>query len=675
MVFSKNNLHPPSDSEMADDTQRDLAGSTESGKRYRAIFDNPVIGIRISAVAEGGRIVESNPAYQRMLGYSGAELSERTLFDLTHPDDLSRNHELYDELTAGRRDSYQIEKRFVRQDGSVFWGQLTAHPLRDENGRVTHHIGLVEDISEQRRAQAALQQSTERLQAVLNAAVDGVVLIDTAGIIQSVNPSVQKMFGYPSEELVGQNVKVLMPPPWREEHDGYLDRYKKTGEARIIGIGRQVEGRRRDGSTFPVDLAVSEVRHGSEVFFLGTLRDLTDRVLLEAEYRQSQKMEAVGRLAGGVAHDFNTLLGTIRGYSEMLLGALPRDGTLRQPVEQIHRAALRGAQLTRQLLLFSRRQEIQAQVVDLTELLADVAVMLDRLIGEDVRLTREIEPQLGRVWGNPGELHQVLLNLVVNACDAMPYGGALNVSLRNLTADQEIAVEGGRLPPGVYVLVQVADTGTGMDEEVRRRIFEPFFTTKEPGKGTGLGLSTVHAIVRRCEGGITVESQPGQGTTFRIYLPRAREPVREEEALAPATAEPEEAAASRRESQERGKILLAEDDDMFRGLLRQVLESQGHQVLVAENPAVALALAAAHGDGLQLLLSDMIMPGGTGADLADELRERYPALKVVLMSGYTDDALASREADTIAADAFLEKPFATQDLLRLIRELLSSRNT
>jgi len=672
--FFKKDLQATPESKMTDDTeaQEGLEGSGESSSRYRAIFDNPAIGIRISSTAEDGRIVEANPAYQKMLGYSAAELRERTIFDLTHPEDLPRSRELYDELTAGRRSSYRIEKRFLRKDGSVFWGHLMVHPLLEEGGRITHHIGLVEDISEQRRVQAALQQSTERLQAVLNAAVDGVVLIDTAGIIQSVNPSVQRLFGYPPEELVGQNVKVLMPPPWREEHDGYIDRYKKTGEARIIGIGRQVEGRRRDGSTFPLDLAVSEVRHGSEVFFLGTLRDLTDRVRLEDEFRQSQKMEAIGRLAGGVAHDFNTLLGTIRGYSEMLLGVLPRDGTLRQPVEQIHRAALRGAQLTRQLLLFSRRQEVQAQVVDLTELLADVAVMLERLIGEDIRLTREIEPQLGRVWGNPGELHQVLLNLVVNACDAMPYGGALNVSLHNLAADQEIAVEGGRLPPGSYVLVQVADTGTGMNEEVRKRIFEPFFTTKEPGKGTGLGLSTVHAIVLRCQGGIAVESQPGQGTTFRIYLPRAREPFREEPA--PTAAEPEKGTAPVEHTQERGAILLAEDDDMFRGLLRQVLESQGYQVLAAENPAAALALATGRGDAIQLLLSDMVMPGGTGADLAAQLKRRDPAIKVVLMSGYTDDALASRDADKVTADAFLEKPFATQDLLRLIRELLSSRS-
>ena len=505
------------------------------------------------------------------------------------------------------------------------------------------------------------------LQAVLNSAVDGIVLIDTSGIIQSVNPSVQKMFGYAPEELVGHNVKILMPSPWREEHDGYLARYQATGEARIIGIGREVAGQRRDGSTFPVDLAVSEVRHGGEVFYLGMLRDISERVRLEAEIRQAQKMEAIGRLAGGVAHDFNTLLGTIRGYSEMLLSALSPEGALRRHVEQIHRAALRGADLTRQLLVFSRRQEIKAQAVDLGKLLADVEVMLDRLLGEDIHLMRHIEPQLGRVWGDPGELHQVLLNLIVNACDAMPMGGSLTLALRNLEAYEEIAVEGGRLPAGPYVLLQVTDTGVGMDEEVHSRIFEPFFTTKGPGKGTGLGLSTVHAIVQRCKGGIVVESQPGQGATFRVYLPSAGPAA--QEAAEPAAA-PEEAAVTASGGHHE-TVLLAEDDAMFRGLLRQVLEGQGYRVLAAENPAVALETAAAHGDAIQLLLSDMIMPGGTGVDLARRLTGLHPEMKVVLMSGYTDDALASREADRTTADAFLEKPFATQDLLRVLRELLS----
>jgi len=645
---------------------RAIGGSSDSADRYRALFENPVIGIRISSVAEGGRILEANAAYQRMLGYSAAELRQRTIFDLTHSDDLARNRELYAEVVAGARASYQIEKRFVRQDGSVFWGRLTVHALGGEGGRAGQHIGLVEDISEQRRVQEALQASNRRLRAVLDAAVDGIVLIDVAGIIQSVNPAVQRLFGYAPEELLGQNVKVLMPAPWREEHDGYLERYRTTGEARIIGIGRQVEGRRRDGSIFPLDLAVSEVRQGDEVFFLGTLRDVTERLRLEGEVRQAQKMEAVGRLAGGVAHDFNTLLGTIRGYSEMLLGSLPGDEPLRRPVEKIHGAALRGAQLTRQLLAFSRRQEVRAQAVDLEKLLADVEVMLDRLIGEDVRLTRRIEPQLGLVWGDPGELHQVVLNLVVNACDAMPSGGSLTLSLCNLETDRELAVEGGRLPPGPYVVLEVADTGTGMDEEVRQRIFEPFFTTKEPGKGTGLGLSTVHAIVKRCQGGIEVESRPGSGTRFRIYLPRASQAAREEPEPA---VEPQEAATPGAAG--RGAILLVEDDEMFRGLLRQVLENQGYRVLAAENPAAALELAAAHGDAVGLLLSDMVMPGGTGADLAATLGGRYPKLKVILMSGHTEEALASRAADRTTADAFLEKPFATRDLLRLVGELLS----
>ncbi|MES1240008.1 MAG: PAS domain S-box protein [Acidobacteriota bacterium] len=506
------------------------------------------------------------------------------------------------------------------------------------------------------------------LQAVLNAAVDGIVLIDTAGIIQSVNPSVQKMFGYPPEELLGRNVKVLMPSPRREEHDGYLAHYLETGEARIIGIGREVEGQRRDGSTFPLDLAVSEVHYDGKTFFLGTLRDISERVRLESEIRQSQKMEAVGRLAGGVAHDFNTLLGTIRGYSEMLLGALPPEGALRRHVEQIHRAALRGAQLTRQLLVFSRRQEVQARATDLRKLLEDVEVMLERLLGEDVELIREIGPRLGQVWGDSGELHQVILNLVVNACDAMPAGGTLRLSLGDVEADQEIAVEGGRLPPGRYVLLQVSDTGKGMDEEVRARIFEPFFTTKGPGEGTGLGLSTVHAIVRRCKGGIAVESHPGKGSTFRVYLPCTESAPEDSQPVEPAF-EPGPAPV---DDGGRATILLVEDDEMFRGLLRQVLEGQGYQVLAAENPAAALEVAAAQGDGVQLLLSDMVMPGGNGADLAQKLGSRYPALKVVLMSGYTDDALASRSADPTVANAFLEKPFATRDLLRLVRELLSA---
>jgi PAS domain S-box-containing protein len=636
--------------------------------RYHALFDNPVIGVRVSSVAEGGCIVDSNLAYRRMTGYTAAELRERTLFDLTHPEDRDRNRELYDELTAGRRTSYQIEKRLLRKVGTSFWTRLTALALRAPDGTATHHLGLVEDVDEHRRAQLAHAETSERFRSVLNAAIDGIVLIDTAGSIRLVNSAVQTMFGYTAEELQGQNLKVLMPAPYREEHDGYLARYLTTGEARIIGIGRQVQGRRRDGSTFPLDLAVSEVRHGGELFFLGTLRDISERVRLEAEIRQSQKMEAIGRLAGGVAHDFNTLLGTILGYSEMLLSTLPPDEALRTPVERIHRAAQLGAQVTRQLLLFSRRQDVETQMMDLESTFGDVNALLDRLLRDDVRLILEMEPHLGQVWGDPGEMHQVLLNLAVNACDAMPAGGTLTISLRSLDAARELPVVGGRLPPGPYVLLEVTDTGTGMDEQVQSHVFEPFFTTKDLGKGTGLGLTSVHAIVKRSRGGIDLESQPGAGTTFRIYLPvaapaRARQSA---EAAVPRAAPPGGAGNGL------STILLVEDNEMFRGLVQEVLINQGYRVLAAEKPEAAMRLAAASGDAIHLLLSDMIMPGGTGADLARQLTGRFPQMKVVLMSGYTDEALASQEASRRAADAFLEKPFATRDLLQLVHELLAS---
>ncbi len=635
--------------------------------RYRALFDNPVFGVRVSAVAAGGHIIDSNAAYQRMTGYSAAELRARTLLDVTHPDDRAHNRELYEQLAAGRTTSYQIEKRLLRRDGSSFWVRLTAVALLGPDGRATHHLGLVEDIDDRRRTLDELAQTSERLRAVLDSAVDGIVIIDKEGTIQQVNPSVQKMFGYAPEELLGQNVKLLMPSPYRDEHDGYLERYGRTGEARIIGIGRQVEGRRRDGCTFPLDLAVSEVRHGKELFFLGTLRDIGERLRLEGELRQGQKMEAVGRLAGGVAHDFNTLLGTILGYSEMLLSRLPPAEASRAPVERIHRAAQRGAQLTRQLLQFSRRQEITAQQIDLQSVLAEIDTLLDRLVREDVRLRLDVERGLGRVWGDAGEMHQLLLNLVVNACDAMPEGGSLTIALHGLEAAAELPVVGGRLPPGTYVRLEVTDTGTGMDERLLARIFEPFFTTKEPGKGTGLGLAMVHAAVKRSKGGIAVRSRPGQGTTFQVYFPVA----------APATGEPPIAAvpaAAAGEAAEpasgRATILLVEDDDMFRELMRQVLANHGYSVLAAPNPEVALALAEASGAGVELLLSDVIMPGGTGADLARQLTARQPGMKVVLMSGYTDDVLSDRQPDRSLAHAFLEKPFPTSDLLRLLADLL-----
>jgi PAS domain S-box-containing protein len=497
--------------------------------------------------------------------------------------------------------------------------------------------------------------------AILEAAVDAFVTIDERGSIRSVNPAAEKLFGYSADELAGRNVKVLMPAPWREEHDGYLARYLETGEKRIIGIGREVLGRRKDGTTFPLELAVAEARVGPDRLFVGSLRDVSERKRLEEQFLQSQKMEAVGRLAGGVAHDFNTLLASILGYSELLLDGLRDDGDLRRSAEQIQRSAERGAALTRQLLTFSRTESRQVRSLDLNELVGGARDMLSRLVGEQIELELELDPDLGRVEADPAHMEQVLMNLVINAADAV--SGSGRVVLRTHNAGPE------PLPPGAEgaaVVLEVSDTGHGMDEDTRRRVFEPFFTTKTKGKGTGLGLSTVYAIVAESGGAVTVVSSPGEGATFRVALPRS-EP-------APAAAAEEPAPEAARAGAEGGSesILLVEDDEMFRGLLTEVLARLGYRVLPAASPADALAVLERNRGPLDLLVTDLVMPGKSGYQLSRELRERHPGLKVILMSGYSDETLEDR---IVAADQSLpvmRKPFSTKLFARRVREVLDA---
>jgi len=499
--------------------------------------------------------------------------------------------------------------------------------------------------------------------AILEAAVDAFVTIDERGRIRSVNPAAEKLFGYSAEELAGRNVKVLMPAPWREEHDGYLARYLETGEKRIIGIGREVLGRRKDGTTFPLELAVAEARVGEERLFVGSLRDVSERKRLEEQFLQSQKMEAVGRLAGGVAHDFNTLLASILGYSELLLDGLRDDGDLRRSAEQIQRSAERGAALTRQLLTFSRHEARQVRSLDLNELVGGARDMLSRLVGEQIELELELDAALGRVEADPAHMEQVLMNLVINAADAV--SGSGRVVLRTHNASPEA------LPPeaeGAAVVLEVSDTGHGMDEDTRRRVFEPFFTTKTKGKGTGLGLSTVYAIVAESGGAVTVVSSPGEGATFRVALPRS------EPAPAAAAVAEEPAAEPARAGAEGGSesILLVEDDEMFRGLLTEVLARLGYRVLPAASPADALAVLGRNRGPLDLLVTDLVMPGKSGYQLSRELRERHPGLKVILMSGYSDETLEDR---IVAADQSLpvmRKPFSTKLFAKRVREVLDS---
>jgi two-component system, cell cycle sensor histidine kinase and response regulator CckA len=400
---------------------------------------------------------------------------------------------------------------------------------------------------------------------------------------------------------------------------------------------------------------------GSVVYVVGTGIDVTEQRLLEEQFRQSQKMEAVGRLAGGVAHDFNNLLTAITGYGDLVLMRLNESDPIRPDVEEMKSAAHRAAALTRQLLAFSRKQTLAPTLLDLNAVVRKIHNLLKRLIGEDIQLTERPDPALGTVEADPGQIEQVIMNLAVNARDAMPTGGKLTLETANVDVDEAFAIQNPDLRAGRYVLLAVSDTGTGMSEEVRSHLFEPFFTTKEQGRGTGLGLATVFGIVKQSGGAIEVLSEVGRGTTFKVYLPRAgkTKPVE----VAPAVKAPERGSET---------ILLVEDDDIVRTLSHRILASTGYKVLEARNGGEALAICESYRDPIHALVTDVVMPVMSGKDLADRLVRLRPAIKVLFLSGYTSGALGDHG---VLADgvAFLQKPFSPDALKRRVREVLDER--
>jgi signal transduction histidine kinase/CheY-like chemotaxis protein len=461
-----------------------------------------------------------------------------------------------------------------------------------------------------------------------------------------------------NQELTGKTLLEVLP---RHKESGLFDEYCQVIETGVPLKKESLEyediwGGHRLSRTF--DSQVTKLGDGLAIAW----RDITARKHLEAQLRQSQKMETAGRLAGGVAHDFNNLLTAIMGYGELLAGSLDDQDPLRKHVDQIMKAGERAASLTRQLLAFSRKQVLQPKVFDLNNVIADVEKILRRLIGEDIELLTPSAPKLGAVMADPGQIEQVLLNLAVNARDAMPHGGKLIVETTNMVIDEEYVREHGlSIPPGPYVMLSVSDTGCGMDKNTQTHIFEPFFTTKELGKGTGLGLSIVYGIVSQSGGGICVHSTPGAGSTFEVYLPQVLSPVADTEEKVQTTA-----AFIAEET-----ILLVEDEEIVRKLVSNILQMRGYTVLEASNGDEALRVCERYTGAIHLMLTDVVMPRMSGRELAERLAQLRPEVKVLFMSGYTDDAILrlgiSREGLN-----FIQKPFTPDALARRVRELLNA---
>jgi len=635
----------------------------ESEERFRQMAENIAAVFWLHETASA-RTIYVSQAFERIWGLPTAVLyaDPGTWRAAVHPEDRGR-------VALHPPDHpYEVEYRIVRPDGSVRWIRDRGFPIRDAGGEVYRTAGIAEDVTERREAEAALARREAHFRSLIENAHDLITIVDEQCVIRYHSPSLERLLGLEAAELSGRNALELVHPRDRE---GALEAFREV--ASRPGGTAQCEYRvsTRDGGWKLLETRSTNLLHDPAVEgIVLNAHDVTDRRraeeglrLSEEQLRQSQKMEAVGRLAGGVAHDFNNLLTAIQGNVEMLLLEVPA-GTVRDDLMEIKRASTRAASLTRQLLAFSRKQMQAPKVLDVNQVVRELERMLGRVIGEDVQLETALDAPGAVVLADPGQLEQVVLNLAVNARDAMPRGGTLRIETSEVSlSDAEAECYPYHVAPGTYLRLTVSDTGVGMTQEILARVFEPFFTTKGPGKGTGLGLSTVYGIVKQSGGYIWASSEPGQGSTFRVYLPRV--------SGEPEGVETQPHPRSREGTGEgsKGVVLLVEDEEGVRNLSRRILQRSGYTVLAAHGAAEARQLFAGNGGRVDLLLTDVVMPFESGRELAEALRLLQPDLRVVFMSGYTDDALI-RHGVLEDRVRLLEKPFEPDGLVRVVQQAM-----
>jgi two-component system cell cycle sensor histidine kinase/response regulator CckA len=635
-------------------TQRQLEA------RFRAIIECGTDGVILNR--EDGTIEYANPGSTAIFGLAPEELTGTRFVDYVHEGDRAGMLESMKRLRADANTIQAHECRIVRRDGSFRWVEGTG-----VNRLADPAIGAVvrtfRDVTDRKKASDDLRVSEARFARLAESGIVGITIADIHGNIREANDAYLKMLGYSRDELLSGAVRWtdVTPPERSALADRAGAQLRETG----VAPAWETEHIRKDGSRVPVLVGVAMLDYPMCIAFTADLteRKRAERALHESEgqLRQAQKMEAVGRLAGGIAHDFNNVLSVILSYTEMLLGEMTPDDPIRCDVQEIRNAGKRAADLTRQLLMFSRQQILEPKILDLNDVLLGMDRMLKRILGADVDVVSVPGQALGRVRVDPSSIEQVIMNLVVNARDAMPTGGELTLETGNVVLGEEDARDHPDVKPGAFVRLAISDTGTGMDQATLSHIFEPFFTTKEKGKGTGLGLSTVFGIVQQSRGSVQVHSEIGKGTTFKVYLPRVDAPV-----VAGRSADPPQATKRGTET-----ILLVEDDDQVRAVALSVLARSGYHVLEARNAGEALLLAESHAGAIHLLLADVVMPRLSGPELAKRLATSRPEMKVLCMSGYTDDSIA-RHGVLEAHFAFLQKPITPETLTRKVREVLDA---
>jgi PAS domain S-box-containing protein len=621
-----------------------------SEEKYRASFNNAAVGIDL--VDHHGKFLEVNNTLANFLGYSQEEFRDLTILDVTHHEDLNRSGEMHKALVRGDTDGYRLEKRYLRKNGTVVWSDTSVSAIKDRDGKYRATIGVIVDITQRRKS----EEVRLRLATAVEQADEAIVMTDADGTILYVNPAFERTTGYSRDLVLGNNPRILKSG---EHDDKFYKRMWETITSGRVWSGRLIN-RKKDGTLFEEEATISPIRDGLGriLNYVAVKRDVSNEIALRAQLLQAQKMEAIGTLAGGVAHDFNNLLQVTLGYSELLLQEKKEDDPEYDDLLRIFQASKNGAKLVQQLLTFSRKAESKPIPLDLNRRIVQVEKLLNRIIPKMIGIEMNLSYDLMEISADPTQMEQILMNLAINASDAMRDGGKLTIGTKNVTLDEEDCRIHVACSPGQYVLLTVSDTGHGIEKKNIERIFEPFFTTKELGRGTGLGLATVYGIVRQHDGCIVCDSEVGRGTIFKVYLPAmgasAEEDVEDSEIMPTFGTE---------------TLLLVDDEEFVREVGARILNRGGYQVLTAGNGKEALDVTRENKDQISLVVLDLIMPQMGGKACLRELLKIDPKLKVLVASGLSD-AASVQESISSGAKGFIRKPFQYRELLRQVRKVL-----
>ncbi|MFZ5996035.1 MAG: PAS domain-containing hybrid sensor histidine kinase/response regulator [Nitrospirota bacterium] len=636
------------------DRKRTEAAVWEANRTLNSLIQ--AAPLAIIALDTDGKVTLWNPAAERIFGWSAQEATGR--LNPIVPEDEKEEYQTLRRNVLQGTILTGIELRRQRKDGSPIDVSLSTAPLYSAEGAIEGTIILLSDITERKRAEEALRESEERYRIIAEAALDAIITIDEESTILLINPAAKQIFGYEIDEMLGKPLTMLMPERMRSLHLAGIRRHITTGRRHMPWGAVELPGLHKDGREIPLEISYGEFVKGGRYFFIGIVRDITEKKKLEQQLIQSQKMEATGQLAGGIAHDFNNIITAIISYGSLMQMSMKEDDPLRPHVEQVLMLADRAAHLTQSLLAFSRKQIMNPREVDLNEIIRKVEKLLLRLISEDIKLRTILTDEPLMIMADSVQIEQALMNLTTNARDAMPQGGTIIISTNRREITEAFTRAHGFGTPGRYALLSFTDTGTGMDEQTRQRAFEPFFTTKEIGRGTGLGLSIVYGIIKQHNGYISLYSEPGKGTTFKIYLPLLRQKHDEQASAMP--------AALTRGTE---TVLLAEDETEVRKTTKTVLESLGYTVIEATDGTDALSAFYEHQDRIQLLILDVALPHRNGREVYDEIRATNPDIKVLFTSGYTSDIMHTRGILEEGLP-FISKPYAPHELSEKIREVL-----